>query len=383
VNKKWYGIGSSKSHEKFMEQLYANNSGYREGLFRVVGKFKGGKSKVILKDNYGYCAVSAYDLTRGVTQKMTIKSAIFKTQYLKEYLRQSNKNFYKHNSRIISEYEQGKKDIIAIDSLGILHKIKPSSLFNGCNLSIKSALDRDDFLFRKICSRNKHFKSGEIKYVSSFIKNQSCFIRVSDEFGEYIMDVSVAYTGSKPTIEVAVNRDENLVNRLKQNGGDYDYSNVTYTKMDDKVIICCDKHECFQQRPANHVRGDGCPKCGTQSMLEINSINPTGWTYTNWINAGKRSKKFESFKVYVVKMQSLDGSEEFYKIGKTFLTIRNRFKNIKNYKVCEVLKIFESEDGRDMTEKEAELLKENKDFKYKPKNNFGGYMECFSKVEYD
>lgn len=366
-----------------MEELYANNLGYRKGLFRVVGKFKGGKSKVILKDDYGYCAVSAYDLTIGVTQKMSIKSAIFKTQYLKEYLRQNNKNFYKHNFRIISEYQNAKSDINAIDSLGTLHKIKPSSLFNGCNLSIKSAVDRDDFLFKKICSRNKYFKSGEIKYISSFVKNQKCFIKVSDEFGEYIMDVSVAYNGSKPTIEIAINRDKNLVNRLKQNGGDYDYSNVVYTKMDNNVTICCEKHDCFQQRPVNHVRGEGCPKCGTESMLEINSINPTGWTYTNWINAGKRSKKFESFKVYIVKMQSLDGVEEFYKIGKTFLSIRSRFKDIKSYKVCEVLKIFESDDGRFITEKEAELLRNNKDFRYRPKINFGGYMECFSKVEYD
>ena len=80
--KTWYGIGSKKSHEVFMEELYENNLGFRNGEFQVVGKFKGGKSKVLLRDKYGYCSVSAYDLTRGVTQKMTIKSAIFKTLYL-------------------------------------------------------------------------------------------------------------------------------------------------------------------------------------------------------------------------------------------------------------------------------------------------------------
>ena len=47
--KTWYGIGYKKSHEVFMEELYENNLGFREGEFQVLGKFKGSKSKVLLK----------------------------------------------------------------------------------------------------------------------------------------------------------------------------------------------------------------------------------------------------------------------------------------------------------------------------------------------
>lgn len=376
-------IVPKKTHEKFMEELWLNNQGYREGFFTVVGKFKGVKRKVILRDKYGYCAVLPGDLTRGVVQRLTIKSAMFKTEYLKEYLRQNNKNFYKYTFRIMSDYVNSKTEIYAIDSLGTKHKIKPISLLKGCDLSIKSAVDRNDFLFRKICSRNQYFKSGCVEYIYSFVKDQKCFIKCSDEYGDYIMDVSVAYSGSRPTIEVATDKDKNLVNRLSKNGSDYDYSKVKYVGIKNKVTIVCKAHGKFTQKCQNHINGEGCPKCGIQSRIIKNAENPSGWTYTNWIKAGKISKNFDSFKVYVVKMQSLDGEEEFYKIGKTFLSIKKRFSGIKNYKITGVVKIIESEDGRVITEKERELLNLNKKFRYNPKETFRGYMECFSEVIYD
>lgn len=374
---------NQKTHEDFMKELYANNIGYRNGLFKVVGKFKGVKNKIILKDQYGYCAVLPGDLTRGTTEKMTIKSAIFKTEYLKEYLRQNNKYFYKNNYRVVSKYKKGNEYIFILDIFGNLHKMKPSSLFNGCSPSIKSAVDKKDYIFRKICKRNKYFKSGELKFLDFYISNQKTMLVVEDSFGLYNMDISVAYTGSRPTIEVAVNKDENLINRLKQNGGDYDYSKVVYTKMDNKVTIICKKHGEFKQKCHNHIRGEGCDRCGTESMVKINAENPTGWSYTNWINAGKRSKQFDSFKVYIVKVKARDSDEEFYKIGKTYNKIKRRFNSIKGYDLLEVIKVYESDDGREITNKEVELLRRNKQFRYKPKSIFGGYMECFSKVEYD
>lgn len=50
----------------------------------------------------------------------------------------------------------------------------------------------------------------------------------------------------------------------------YDYSHVTYKNCNEKVCIICKIHGEFWQRPADHVRGSGCPKCG-----QIRSITPT------------------------------------------------------------------------------------------------------------
>lgn len=41
----------------------------------------------------------------------------------------------------------------------------------------------------------------------------------------------------------------------------YDYSKVDYVKSQEKVYIICPKHGGFWQTPANHLSGQGCPKC--------------------------------------------------------------------------------------------------------------------------
>ena len=46
----------------------------------------------------------------------------------------------------------------------------------------------------------------------------------------------------------------------------YDYSQVEYVNALTKVKIICPDHGAFQQKPANHIRDVGCPKCGDESM---------------------------------------------------------------------------------------------------------------------
>ena len=49
-------------------------------------------------------------------------------------------------------------------------------------------------------------------------------------------------------------------------GEKYDYSKVMYVKNDEKVIIICPKHGEFLQTPMTHLRGNGCQKCGYETI---------------------------------------------------------------------------------------------------------------------
>ena len=53
----------------------------------------------------------------------------------------------------------------------------------------------------------------------------------------------------------------------------YDYSKFVYINSFTKGIIICPAHGQFQQRAGSHVGGQGCPKCGCNSI----SIEETQW----------------------------------------------------------------------------------------------------------
>lgn len=48
----------------------------------------------------------------------------------------------------------------------------------------------------------------------------------------------------------------------------YDYSKVEYVNNKEKVDIICSKHGIFQQRPNEHLNGNGCNKCGILKQIK-------------------------------------------------------------------------------------------------------------------
>ena len=62
---------------------------------------------------------------------------------------------------------------------------------------------------------------------------------------------------------------EDFIKKAKEKHGDkYDYSKAEYVNNRTKVCIICPKHGEFEQMPASHIRGCGCPKCANESMAE-------------------------------------------------------------------------------------------------------------------
>ncbi len=51
------------------------------------------------------------------------------------------------------------------------------------------------------------------------------------------------------------------------NNGKYDYSLTEYINSDTKVKVICKEHGVFLTRPADHVRGHGCPDCANHRKL--------------------------------------------------------------------------------------------------------------------
>jgi len=103
------------------------------------------------------------------------------------------------------------------------------------------------------------------------------------------------------------------------------------------------------------------------------------WTYTEWDRLGKESSHFDSFKIYIIKCY-ID-EEIFYKVGKTFNTIEQRFKEPESmpYKY-EVIKEITGNSFY-ISKLEKKFHKQLKEHKYTPIIKFEGSTECFSNIK--
>lgn len=83
-------------------------------------------------------------------------------------------------------------------------------------------------------------------------------------------------------------------------GSKYDYSKVEYVNARTKVCIICPKHGEFWQRPADHIRGVGCPKCKTDKVSSIRRISTNEFI--------ERAKKVHGEKYDYSKVKYVDST---------------------------------------------------------------------------
>jgi rubrerythrin len=160
-------------------------------------------------------------------------------------------------------------------------------------------------------------------------------------------------------------------------GSKYDYSLVVYKNTKTNVTIMCPDHGPFEQAPSNHTHKtnpQGCPTCGALNRRAI-----TGWTTTEWELAGQNSDYFAGFKLYVIKCWK--DSETFYKIGKTYREVYDRFRNKVTMPYEWELILTKEGSAQYISDLENSLHALNKQHKYTPKLPFGGQYECYSKIQ--
>lgn len=61
---------------------------------------------------------------------------------------------------------------------------------------------------------------------------------------------------------------EEFITKSKSiHGNQYNYDKVVYFSGKSKVVIACNNHGDFKQRPTDHIRGQGCPKCACRAPI--------------------------------------------------------------------------------------------------------------------
>jgi hypothetical protein len=109
--------------------------------------------------------------------------------------------------------------------------------------------------------------------VKIICKTHGVFEQTPDNHTSKKHGCSMCYGNNKST------KHDFIIKAKKKHGDKYDYSLVDYVNNNTKVKIICPKHGEFNQKAANHTRGDNCPVCNTskgelkiQKILEDNNI---------------------------------------------------------------------------------------------------------------
>lgn len=227
---------------------------------------------------------------------------------------------------------------------------------------------------KDLYSKNSWYRCGDFSVKGEYV-TCNAKILLGTKYGDVMVKASSLLKGLKFTIESAVDKNEFARNRIIEVHGEaFDLSRVNYTRGRDNITIGCKKHGFVDVQFNNLVQHRGCPKCGNELLKEEVKDNG-GWEYSKWEEQGLKSNNFDSFKIYVIKCWNEE--EEFFKIGKTFNTMKDRMKGNNCSKAMpynwEVVKLFPLTDARSVCELEVEAKNLLREFRYTPKIEFSGY----------
>jgi hypothetical protein len=127
-------------------------------------------------------------------------------------------------------------------------------------------LTKEEFINRAKCLLGDNYDFTKTTYIDSHTRTIiTC--KIHGDFLAYPTNVLERSCGCPECAREKISRSKFMPLRefirkaLKKHFGKYDYSLVDYIDSTTKIKIICPIHGVFEQSPANHLRGCGCPKC--------------------------------------------------------------------------------------------------------------------------
>jgi len=241
---------------------------------------------------------------------------------------------------------------------------------NRSKLSEALALPWESFLARY----TEKFGEFPFRLISEYSSLNKTILLEDREGIVYKTKAKKLLTNGELRIQNVVDKNFYSIKRFRSVHGDkYNYEKVHYSKAISKITVNCPIHGDFKISPEKHLNGCGCPPCGRLKTTTTVQENPTGWNLTNWAIGAGKSKRFDTFKVYFIRLKNTE--EEFYKIGRTYYTMNARMRHIPY--LYEVISIISHDDPKIIFDLENHLKRTFKAHKYKPLKPFGGQHECF------
>lgn len=278
-----------------------------------------------------------------------------------------DKNEYKNNStKILCTDSNGYKVLPTIQHLKDNKKPRPFDKNNPYTIeNIK--------LYLK--SHNPNIELLSTKYISSESKLH-CKCKIDN--CEWYISWDNLKTGQgcpecKKNKLISINKNalNDIKNRLKIINNDLDIIDNEYIDCKTKMNIKCNKGHIFKRNWICLMQNSNCPECSKVNYHGGYNITIAERNKKKWLNRNAI--------VYIVNI--FDNTENFYKIGITNRSVKDRLKNHipYNYKILYEI----NTNMYDAVYIENELHYDNNNFKYIPLKIFDGKTECYSNINKD
>lgn len=176
------------------------------------------------------------------------------------------KSNFIHNNKYdysLVEYIKSKLKVKIICKEHGIFKQRPSNHMDGqgcpkCNYNFKS--NTIEFIKKSVLIHGDKYDYSLVNYIN----DRSKIDIICKEHGIFEQVANYHLTGSgcvKCKLGGKSSTKEFIESASNIHDYKYDYRLVEYINRYTKVNIMCEYHGLFTQRPANHLKGEGCPKC--------------------------------------------------------------------------------------------------------------------------
>jgi len=219
----------------------------------------------------------------GCNRCASIRGGILNRKSQDEFLQQANKIHSNKYDYSLVEYQtsENKIKIICIEGGHGIFEMKPANHFNGqgcprCGV-IKRTISRTkstkDFIEQaKLIHTNKNYGYEKVEYKG----NKRKVIITCPVHGDFEKNPTKHLDGQgcpvcgdlEGRFKSRLSVDEFISRSIEIHNNYYNYKNVKYVNNSTNVEIVCPVHGNFNQVPASHLVGRGCPGCGIEERTK-------------------------------------------------------------------------------------------------------------------
>lgn len=285
----------------FIEKANAIHN-FKYNYDKVSEEFKTHVDKILITcHKHGDFNQTAHNHMQGQGCPLCGKELLSKSLKLtnKQFIDKSNKihnNKYDYSKS--TYYSGNEKVYIICPTHGEFWQTPNMHYKNGCSKCLiddKMKIKKQNFINECNLIHDKKYNYDNVNYNGMYDKINI----ICPEHGEF-MQLPVNHLYNKqgcPKCNCEVNNENDFIKKsLLVHNGKYKYDNVVYKTTNGKVNIICPIHGEFSQTPHHHLKGSGCPICN-ESKLEKKVCDFLDKNNVNY----ERQKKFNW-----LGMQSLD-----------------------------------------------------------------------------